>query len=160
VLDDAKDANPFSADPYITERRVRSILCLPLVNQGKLIAILYFENTLAPRVFTPDRIAVLKVLASQAAISLENTRLYRDLSDREARIRRLWDSNILGICIWNIDGAVVAANGEFLRMLQYDPDDVAAGRLNWAELTPDEWREETELAVTALRTSGSFPPFE
>src|SRR5262249_35902328 len=129
-------------------------------NQGRLIAILYLDNNLKPRVFTPNRIAVLKVLASQAAISLENTRLYRDLEDREARIRRLWDSNILGICTWNIDGTVVSANDEFLRMLQYTHDDVAAGRLNWAAMTPAEWREGADRAVAALRTTGSFQPFE
>ena len=81
ILDDASSQNPFSADHYIVQRRPRSILTLPLINQGKLISILYLENNLTPRVFTPDRITVLKVLASQAAISLENTRLYRDLED-------------------------------------------------------------------------------
>ena len=161
ILDDASSSqNSFASDPYIVTQRACSILCLPLINQGRLIGILYLENNMTPRVFTPDRVAVLKVLASQAAISLENSWLYHDLADREARIRRLWDSNILGICIWNIDGAVVSANDEFLRMLQYDHDDVDAGRLNWAELTPSEWRREAERAVAALRATGSFQPFE
>jgi predicted ATPase/transcriptional regulator with GAF, ATPase, and Fis domain len=91
ILDDAASPHPFSADPDIGRRRPRSILCVPLINQGKLIGLLYLENSLAPRVFAPDRVTVLKVLASQAAISLENTRLYRDLSEREARIRALKD---------------------------------------------------------------------
>ena len=160
VLGDAIAQGPFSADPYIVMHRVRSILSLPLINQGRLIAILYLENNLTPHVFTPGRVTVIKVLASQAAISLENTGLYRDLADRDARIRRLWDSNILGICIWNIDGAVVSANDEFVRMLQYTHDDVAAGRLNWAALTPAEWRDGADRAVDALRTTGSFQPFE
>ena len=75
ILDDASARNPFSADTYIVQHHARSILCLPLINQGKLIGVLYLENNLTPHVFTPTRIAVLKVLASQAAISLENTRL-------------------------------------------------------------------------------------
>ena len=99
-----------------------------LINQGKLIGVLYLENNLTPHVFTPDRITVLKVLASQAAISLENTRLYRDLENREAKIRRLVDANILGIVIWNLEGAIVGANEAFLRMVQYDREDVASGR--------------------------------
>ncbi len=78
---------PFSADPYIAQCRVHSILCLPLINQTKLIGILYLENNLTPHVFTPERVTVLKVLASQAAISLENSQLYRDLEDREGKIR-------------------------------------------------------------------------
>ena len=101
ILDDATAQNPFSADPYIRQHHARSILCLPLINQAKLIGVLYLENNLTPRVFAPARIAVLKLLASQAAISLENTRLYRDLAEREAKIRRLVDANIIGIFIWD-----------------------------------------------------------
>ena len=56
--------------PTSAQHHVRSILCLPLLNQAKLIGVLYLENNLAPRVFAPARIAVLKLLASQAAISL------------------------------------------------------------------------------------------
>ena len=54
ILDDASAQNPFSADPYIRQRRARSILCLPLINQAKLIGVLYLENNLTPHVFTPD----------------------------------------------------------------------------------------------------------
>jgi len=89
ILDDAVAQNPFSADPYIRQQHARSILCLPFLNQGQLIGVLYLENNLTPGVFAPARIAVLKLLASQAAISLENARLYRDLGEREAKIRRL-----------------------------------------------------------------------
>jgi GAF domain-containing protein len=89
ILDDAAAQNPFSADPYIRQQHARSILCLPFLNQGQLIGVLYLENNLTPGVFAPARIAVLKLLASQAAISLENARLYRDLAEREAKIRRL-----------------------------------------------------------------------
>jgi PAS domain S-box-containing protein len=89
ILDDAAAQNPFSADPYIRQQHARSILCLPFLNQGQLIGVLYLENNLTPGVFAPARIAVLKLLASQAAISLENARLYRDLGEREAKIRRL-----------------------------------------------------------------------
>ena len=113
ILDNALSKNPFSADPYFVERRARSVLCLPLITQGKLIGILYLENNLTPHVFTAGRITVLKVLASQAAISLENTRLYRDLEDREGKIRRLVDANVLGIFIWNLEGAIVRPTKHF-----------------------------------------------
>ncbi len=136
IIEDASAPNPFSADPYVVQRRPRSILTLPLINQGKLIGILHLENNLTPHVFTPNRITVLKVLASQAAISLENTRLYRDLEDREQKIRRLVDANILGIFIWDFGGAVVEANEAFLHMLQYGREDVASGRLRWTDLPP------------------------
>jgi PAS domain-containing protein len=119
LVNDATAANPFSTDFYILQHRVRSLLCLPLMNQAELTGVLYLENSLAARVFTPDRITGLKVLASQAAISLENTRLYRDLEVREQRIRRLIDSNIMGIVIWDLDGRLLEANDAFLRMVGY-----------------------------------------
>src|SRR5262249_21325149 len=85
ILDDATGRNPFSSDEYIRARRARSVLCVPLVKQAALVALLYLENNLAPNIFTPARIAVLKVLASEAAMSLDNSRLYRELQEREAR---------------------------------------------------------------------------
>jgi len=160
VLDDASPQNPFSADPYIIQRRARSILCLPMINQGRFVGILYFESNLAPHVFTPDRLTVLKVLAIQAAISLENVGLYRALANREAKIRRLFDANVLGICIWNLEGAIVEANEAFLHMLQYGREEVVSGRLRWTDLTPAELREQDERAVAELRASGTFQPFE
>jgi PAS domain S-box-containing protein len=88
LLEDAAVPHPFSADVYFQQRPTRSILCLPLVEQGHLIGILYLENTLAAHVFTPARTAVLEVLASQAAISLDNARLYTDLQRAEERVRQ------------------------------------------------------------------------
>jgi PAS domain S-box-containing protein len=160
ILDDASVQTPFSADPYIVQSRAHSILCLPLVNQTKLIGILYLENNLTPYVFTPGRVTVLKVLASQAAISLENTRLYADLEDREARIRRLVEANVVGVVMWTLDGAVIGANEAFLHMVQYGHEDLASGRVRWRDLTPAEWRDCDERAVADLKATGIFQPFE
>jgi len=102
----------------------------------------------------------LKVLASQAAISLENTRLYRDLEDREGKIRRLVDANIIGIFVSNLEGRILEANDAFLRIVGYDREDLVSGRLRRTGLTPPEWRERTEHALAELRSAGSFQPFE
>jgi PAS domain S-box-containing protein len=83
ILDDAAAQSPFGVDSYIHRRQARSILCLPLLNQAKLIGVLYLENNLTPRAFAPARVSVLKLLASQAAIALENARLYRKVAERE-----------------------------------------------------------------------------
>ena len=160
ILDDASSHNPFSADPYITESYLRSILCLPLINQGKLTGILYLENNLTPRVFTPDRVALLKVLASQAAISLENSRLYRDVADREGKIRRLVDANIIGIFIADREGRILEANDAFLRVVGYDREDLVSGRVRWTELSPPEWRERDVLIQAELSSTGVVQPFE
>jgi signal transduction histidine kinase len=132
ILDDASARGSFSNDDYIRRAHARSILCLPLVKQGRLIAVLYLENNLAANVFTPARIAVLNVLVSAAAISLENSRLYRDLQEREAKIRRLVDANIVGV----------------------------SGRLRWTDLTPPEWHAVTERAVAQLRATGTCEMYE
>jgi PAS domain S-box-containing protein len=160
ILDDASSANPFSSDSYFVQYRVHSILCLPLLNQAKFSGVLYLENNLAPRVFTSDRITVLRVLVSQAAISLENTRLYRDLEHREAKIRRLVDANIIGIATWNVEGAVLASNEAFLRILQYDREDVAAGRVCWWEMIPADQRERADRALAEVIQTGTVQPFE
>jgi PAS domain S-box-containing protein len=160
ILEDASAQNLFSGDPYIAQHGARSMLCLPLINQAKLIDVLYLENNLTPHVFTPSRIAVLKLLASQAAISLENTRLYRDLEEREAKIRRLVDANIIGIFMWNLEGEIIEANEAFLHMLEYSRGDLLLGRLRWTDLTPPEWRDVSERAVAELKATGTIQPYE
>jgi PAS domain S-box-containing protein len=160
ILDDAAAQSPFVADPYLRQRQARSILCVPLVKQSKLIGVLYLENNLASHVFTPARISVLELLASQAAISLENARLYNDLQEREARIRRLVDSNIVGIVIWNVRGRIIEANQAFLDMVGYAREDLVSGRLRWTELTPAEWRDADEEAGAELKVVGTLPPRE
>ena len=161
ILEDASAENVFSADPYLAQHRARSILCLPLINKGNLIGVLYLENNLAPRVFGPARIAVLELLASQAAMALENTRLYHDLANREAKIRRLVDANIVGIDIWDVDGTILEANDAFLRMVGYEREDLISGRLRWTDLTPARWlgRDRQEKFAEIERT-GSVQPFE
>ncbi|OSI64641.1 hypothetical protein BSZ22_32140 [Bradyrhizobium canariense] len=80
ILDDASKPSLFSGEDYLRDRQSKSILCLPLMKQRELIGILLLENALVSHAFTPARIAVLELLAGQAAISLENTRLYGDLA--------------------------------------------------------------------------------
>src|SRR6202022_1096930 len=160
ILDDALAQNPFSADEYICQKHARSVLCLPLVKQAKLIGVLYLENNLASHAFTPARISVLELLASQAAISLENARLYSDLGEREARIRRLVDSNIIGIMIWDFQGRIIEANEAILDMLGYSREDLISGRIGWAELTPAEWAPLDQDALAQISATGSSKPFE
>jgi PAS domain S-box-containing protein len=161
ILGDARRQNPFAQDEYFVRRRPRSVFCLPLVRQNALTGVLYLENTLTSDVFSPDRTAMLGFLGSQIAISLENTRLYSDLREREARIRRLVDANIIGILIWDFDGQIIEANDAFLRMVGYDREDLISRRLNWEDLTPPEWLDRYEEEwIPELRTTGSVRPFE
>jgi PAS domain S-box-containing protein len=135
-------------------------LCLPLVKQARLIGVLYLENDLSTDVFTPARNSVLKLLASEAAISLENSRLYDDLRRREARMRRMVDSNIIGIFTAAVDGYISEANEAFLRIIGYDRDDLEAGRLRWTELTPADWRWADDRALEEIAARGLASPYE
>ena len=159
ILGDAQIENPFSSDPYITRRRTRSLLCLPLLHQAKFVGLLYLENNLAAHVFTAKRLSILRLLASQAAISLENSRLYDDLKAREARIRRLLDSSVIGILIWNLDGRLIDANDAFLSMVGYDREDLKAG-LNWADMTPRDSWEVSAAGIRQLVATGEMPHLE
>jgi PAS domain S-box-containing protein len=160
ILDDASKPNLFS-DDYFCDRQPRSIFCLPLIKQGQLTGLLYLENTLTLYAFPPDRTAILELLAAQAAISLENTRLYSDLEEREAKIRRLVDANIIGIFLWDSDGQIIEANDAFLLMVGYQREDLMAGRLRWTDLTPPEWRmRDEQLWTPELKVTATIRPYE
>jgi class 3 adenylate cyclase len=88
VLDDVARSEPYASDPYVLARRPKSVLCAPLLNQGRLQGLLYLENDVAAGAFTAGRIEVLRLLSAQAAISLENAGLYTDLEKAlKAQIR-------------------------------------------------------------------------
>ena len=82
------------------------------------------------------------------------------MRESEAKIRRLVDANIIGIFIWDLDGRIIEANDAFLRMVGYDREDLAAGRMRWTELTPPEWRDSDERRLAELKLTGSLQPFE
>ncbi len=151
ILDDASTESPFAADPYIRQRRARSILCLPLLAQAKLIGVLYVENSLAARVFAPARVAVLKLLASQAAIALENAQLYAELQVSEERWRNLVDNAPVGVTMTGSDGRYVAANHTFQKMTGYSEAELR-------DLTPIDLTHEDDrrasAAILAARAAG------
>lgn len=82
VLDDAEKSTLFSYDPYIRQAESKSIFCEPILHQGNLIGVFYLENNLIRNAFTSDRLDVIKLLSAQAAISIENARLYNDLESK------------------------------------------------------------------------------
>ena len=161
LLDDAAAPNAFSTDPYIARRTTRSVLCLPLLNERKLIGFLYLENNRAAGVFVPARVAVLRLLASQAAASLKNMQRYRELGRSDAKFRRLVDSNIVGISSWDLDGRVLEANEAFLRIVGYEREDLESGRLRWTDFAPAHGAgPSAQELVALLQRDESLAPFE
>ena len=120
VLDDASVRNVYSEDEYVRLKRPRSVLCLPIVKQTKLIGALYLENNLTPRAFTPDRVAVLDLLASQAAISLENASLYLGLKRSEAYLAQGQSLSHTGSFGWDIISGELFWSEEAYKIFEYD----------------------------------------
>jgi PAS domain S-box-containing protein len=90
----------------------------------------------------------------------ERKRAEEALRESEAKIRRLVDSNIIGIFVWDFDGRILEANDEFLRMVSYDREDLVSGRIRWTELTPPDWRERDNAKIEQQKISGRLEPFE
>jgi PAS domain S-box-containing protein len=142
-------------------RRIVNLLCRPLIKQARLAGLLYLENRLTSYAFAPDRIAILKLLAAQAAaISLENTRLYSELQEREAKIRRLVDANIIGIFVWETEGRILEANDAFLRTVGYDREDLISSHVRWPDLTPPGWLDDTAQRIAEVMDTGTAQPRE
>jgi len=111
ILNNAKDEGNFTDDPYIQKNQSQSILCAPFINQGKFQGIIYLENNLSIKVFTPERLEMVKLLCSQAAISIENARLYDSLEKRvEERTLELAKANEELNKLANMDALTQIAN--------------------------------------------------
>lgn len=90
----------------------------------------------------------------------ERNRLYNDLNQREAQVRRLVDSNIIGIFIWGLEGQIIDANEAFLRLVGYSRDDLLSRQLRWRDLTPAEWHDADDARVAELKATGAAQPYE
>ncbi|MBK8402448.1 MAG: EAL domain-containing protein [Propionivibrio sp.] len=180
LLDDASRNKEFSGDVYLRRSGARSVLCLPLVKQAKLVGALYLENSLATGAFTPERIALLELLASQAAISLENANLYAELEERVAdrtralttevaersnaqsrlhlaltELELILDNASLGIVI-----TVMSANGQRIirqvnsaleRMLGYAPGELKGNDTRIVFASDEDYHAIGKLYQTVLR---------
>ena len=120
-LDDASKPNAFAADLYFNGRQPRSVLCFPLTRQADLTGILYLENNFTSHAFTPDRIAILRVLASQAAISLENARLYRELQRSDTYLEEAQRLSHTGSFAWPIGPGSIVWSEEARRIYGFEP---------------------------------------
>jgi PAS domain S-box-containing protein len=166
LLGDSADQSPFSADEHIQENRYRSLLCIPLINQTKLIGILYLENSRTSHVFTPTRVTVLKLLASQAAISLENARLYAERRKAEEALRASEASLAEGQRIshtgtwrWNVRSGVCQGSAECLRIFGLDPTEQLS-YTKYMEIVHSEDRPAVEQALAQASGEQSVFSYE
>jgi PAS domain S-box-containing protein len=144
------------------------VLCLPLMKQATLVGVLYLENNVASHAFTPERILVLELLSSQAAISLENARLYAELASEnrvretaqeallvsEERWRNLIEGAPVGVALTDVRGCYVATNPALQNMMGYSEAELR-GR-SAADVTHEDDRASTEVMIA--RTAAGIPP--
>jgi PAS domain S-box-containing protein len=133
---------------------------LDLVSMYLLPSITSEQEAMAFMHYLHHNFSWLVVLFALAATSVGFTELVVELQKRDAKVRRLVDSNILGVFIRNHDGQIIDANEAFLRIVGYDRNDLVSGRLRWRELTPVEWREADDQREAELKSSGVAQPYE
>jgi formate hydrogenlyase transcriptional activator len=128
----------YSEDEYVREKRPRSVLCLPILKQSKLIGALYLENNLTPRTFTLERVAVLELLASQAAISLENASLYSGLQRSEAYLNQGQSISHTGSFGWSVFSGEIHWSNETFDIFEYDRSVKPTLELVFERMHPDD----------------------
>ncbi len=138
LLDDASTDSVYAKDEYVRQKHSKSILCLPIVYQSTLAGVLFLENKLTRGAFTPDRITVLELLASQAAISLENAGLYSDLQRSEAFLaqgERICQTGIFG---WNVSSGEIYWSDGTYNIFDYDRTSKPTLEMAFHRVHPDD----------------------
>jgi PAS domain S-box-containing protein len=158
--------------PEWAEReKIRSFAGHPLIFQEKLLGVI---GLFSRRPLDEQEFAWLGLFANHAAVAIANARAFEEVAERqkaeaavrqlasglEAKIRRLVEANVVGIIMFTLEGPITGANDSFLQLVQYSREDLDSGRVRWKDLTPAEWRDRDEWAITQLKTSGIFQPFE
>jgi PAS domain S-box-containing protein len=156
LLDDASADIVYSEDDYVRKKRARSVLCLPIVRQAKLVGALYLENNLAPFVFTSDRVAVLQLLASQAAISLENATLFTDLQRSEAFLTQGQKISHTGTFGWSVASGEFYWSEENYNIFEYDRSVPASLELAYERMHPDDRDAVRQRLESAIREKKDF----
>ena len=177
VLEDASQSGEFVQDPYLQRNEAKSLLCTPLVNQGKTSAILYLENNLSTGIFTPGRVELLKLLSSQMAISIDNARTHVQLekllqerstalNTAEEQINTLFESAQVGIGLANLDGKILSVNKALLNMTGFEENEILQRNVIDLYMEPEQRTQLVEqlqesnavrnFGAKILRKDGSF----
>ncbi|OQY43648.1 MAG: hypothetical protein B6242_14285 [Anaerolineaceae bacterium 4572_78] len=164
VLHDATSSGPFSQDRYIIAKQPKSILCVPLVNQNKLVGILYLENNLFADAFTTNRLEVLKVLSAQAAVAIENARLYdkmqglnSSLTESEKRLTTIVETVPIPVLITRSeDGTILYANSQAASLIGDSLENMVGQK------TPDFYKnaEDRRKILAQLSQEGFIHDYE
>jgi PAS domain S-box-containing protein len=178
LIGDALDDNRYSTDAYLRKRQVRSLLCLPLIKQSRLVGVLYLENNASPHIFTQHGLSGLRILAAQAAISIQNAGLFADIQKAQDDARRMGEEfrrafDLIPALAWRASssGAIEMANKQWhdytgivpedalgrTWMRAFHPDDLESVSSKWQYLVKFGVSEEFEARMR--RVDGQFRSF-
>ena len=148
--------------PHVAEIFTRALACgIPFQHDQRLRRFdgeyRWFENRGAPVRDDAGRIVRWYVLMTDIE---DRKRADEALRESEAKIRRLVDSNVIGIFVWDFEGRFLEMNDEFLRTVGYDREDLLEGSIRWTDLTPPDWRDRSSARMEKGKSSGRFEPFE
>jgi PAS domain S-box-containing protein len=146
ILNNATREGNFIYDSYIQHHHPQSICCLPLLNQSKLVGVLYLENQLATGVFTPEQTQVLHLLSTHAAIAIENAKLYSELRTNESKMAQFLEAIPIGIGIMDASGRPYYFNRQAIQLLGKGID---------SAITPDQIPEVYQIYLTG--TDHKYP---
>ncbi|MCP3940092.1 MAG: AAA family ATPase [Desulfobacteraceae bacterium] len=160
VLDDASKKKTFHNDFYIRDKKPKSVLCIPIITRGKLAALIYLENNQATGVFTSQRLELIKTIASQAAISLENAAMYNSLEKSEQNYRSLFENAVEGIFRTTLDGRFLTANPAAAKILGYSsPDELVESNFQTPTHLYVDPHDRTRL-LEMVKSRGQISDFE
>jgi PAS domain S-box-containing protein len=157
ILNDATREGNFIHDPYIQQHQTKSIFCLPLLNQAKLVGVLYLENQLAIGAFTPARLQVLHLLSTQAAIAIENAKLYWELRKSKNKMTQFLEAVPVGVAIVDAMGRPYYANQQGHQLMGKEtdpsvaPEQISAAYQLYVAGTEELYPTERLPTVRALR---------
>ncbi|MBW4083011.1 diguanylate cyclase [Paenibacillus sp. S150] len=156
IYNDAFSETPFVNDPYIVKHRPKSMVCMPLINQSKTIAVIYLENNLAAGVFTKERMKIINLLSREMVFSLENATLYSELERSEEKYRELVNNLQDGIFITQ-DKRCKYVNEALAQMLGYETEEMLGQPFEKFISCPER---EKVMHYYDRRVEGKQAPFE
>ncbi|MGL5062968.1 MAG: trifunctional serine/threonine-protein kinase/ATP-binding protein/sensor histidine kinase [Microcoleus sp.] len=139
IRSNSSQQGKFARDPYIKKHQTKSILCAPLLNQGQLIGIIYLENNLISRAFTDERVEVLQLLLTQAAVSIANAKLYAEVRESESKLTQFLEAVPAGITVHDARGELSYINQTGQRLL---------GEITGPQATISQWASACQMYIT------------
>ncbi|MFM2313282.1 MAG: hypothetical protein RLZZ04_2558 [Cyanobacteriota bacterium] len=115
---DAAHQGDFTKDPYIQTHQTKSLLCAPLLDRGQLRGIIYLENNLTVGAFTQERLEILQLLSSQAAIAITNAKLYTELEENQNRLNQFLEAMPVGVSVYDATGQTFYVNQKSKELAQ------------------------------------------